>query len=69
MLKKIKTKIEIGDRFVKVDDPATVWIVSGHGSSVAPAPHFQVVREGYESRLRTLSGQVLLDKDFYRRVE
>jgi len=66
---KTKIKIKIGDRFVKSGDPGTVWIVAGHGSSMAPAPHFQVVREGYQSRLRTLSGEVLLDKDFYRRVE
>lgn len=69
MLKRTKTKIEIGDKFVKADDPGTIWIVAGHGSSVALAPHFQVVREGYASRLRTLSEQVLLDKDFYLRVD
>jgi len=62
-------KIEIGDRFVKADEQKTVWVVSGRGSSVVPIPHFQVVREGYESRVRTLSEQVLLDSQYYVRVK
>ena len=63
------SNIIIGDRFVKTDDPTTVWIVAGVGSPVASIPHYQVVREGYTSRMRTLSKQVLLDADFYRRVD
>ncbi len=62
-------KINIGDRFVKTDDPKTVWIVAGMGSPVVSIPHYQVVREGYTSRMRTLSERVLLDTDFYRRVD
>lgn len=69
MFKKNKNQIDIGDRFVKTDDPTTVWIVAGTGSPVVSIPHFQVVREGYTSRMRTLSEQVLLDADYYRRVE
>jgi len=69
VFKKGKNTIDIGDRFVKTDDPTTVWIVAGNGSPVASIPHFQVVREGYTSRVRTLSEQVLLDSDYYRRVE
>jgi hypothetical protein len=68
VFKKNKTKIDIGDKFVKADDPTTVWIVAGSGSPVASMPHFQVVREDYASRVRTLSQQVLLDTDFYQRV-
>jgi len=69
LFKRNKTAVEIGDRFVKIDDPKTVWVVAGKGSAVAPVPHYQVVREGYESRVRTLSIEVLLDADFYRRIE
>lgn len=69
MFKKHKNRIEIGDRFVKTDDPTTVWIVAGTGSPVVKIPHYQVVREDYTSRMRTLSEQVLLDTDYYRRVE
>ena len=69
MFNRKPQKIEIGDRFVKTDDLKTVWVVSGRGSSVVPIPHFQVVREGYESRLRTLSEQVLLDPHYYVRVK
>lgn len=68
MLKRSKNNIEVGDRFVKTDDPKTVWVVAGRGSSVAPMPHYKVVQEGYYSRMRTLSENVLLDPDFYRRL-
>jgi len=68
LFKKSDPKIDIGDKFVKTDDPKTVWVVAGKGSSMAPVPHYQVVRQGYESRLRTLSEQVLLDTDYYKRV-
>ena len=69
MFKKNNNTIDIGDRLVKTDDPKTVWIVTGSGSPVVAIPHYQVVREGYRSRMRTLSEQVLLDPDFYHRVE
>lgn len=68
MLRRSKNTIEVGDRFVKTDDPKTVWVVAGRGSSVAPMPHYKVVQEGYYSRMRTLAESVLLDPDFYRRV-
>lgn len=68
MLKRSKNSIEIGDRFVKTDDPKTVWVVAGRGSSVAPMPNYKVVQEGYYSHMRTLAESVLLDQDFYRRA-
>ena len=67
--KSNNNKINIGDRFVKTDDPQTVWVVAGVGSPVVSIPHYQVVREGYTSRMRTLSEQVLLDVEYYRRVD
>ena len=69
MFNKKQQKIEIGDRFVKSDELKTVWIISGLGSSVVDIPHYQVCREGYESRVRTLSENVLLDSNYYVRVE
>ena len=69
MFNKKQQKIEIGDRFVKSDEPKTVWVVIGHGSSIVDIPHFQVCREGYESRVRTLSENVLMDSNYYVRVD
>jgi hypothetical protein len=69
MFYKKQQKIEIGDRFVKSDEPKTVWVITGLGSSVVDIPHFQVSREGYESRIRTLSEKVLQDPSYYMRVE
>lgn len=65
---KSASEINLGDRFVKTDDPRTVWIVTGRGSAVSKIPHYQVVREGMETRRRTLSATTLLDPDYYRRV-
>ena len=61
--------INIGDRFVKADEPTKVWIVTELGAPISSIPHYQVVREDYVSRLRTLSEQVLLDDNFYRRID
>ena len=69
MFKKNNNKIDIGDRFAKTDDPTTVWVVVGAGSPAVSIPHYQVVREDYTSRMRTLSEQVLLDTDFYHRID
>ena len=63
------SKIDIGDRFVKTDDTKTGWVVTGMGSPTVSIPHYQVVREDHTSRIRTLSERVLLDTDFYRRVD
>ena len=60
--------INIGDRFVKAEEPAKVWVVTELGAPISSIPHYQVVREDYVSRLRTLSEQVLLDDNFYRRI-
>jgi len=69
VLKKNKKSVDIGDRFVKTDDPTTVWVVAGHGAPISALPHFQVTREDSSNRVRTLSEQVLLDPDFYQRIK
>jgi len=65
---KTSVGIKIGDRFVKADEPSTVWVVTGEGSDVTTIPHFQVCREGQETRQRTLSESTLLDRNYYHRV-
>ena len=69
MLKKNNKIIGIGDRFVKADEPTKVWVVTELSAPISSIPHYQVVREDYVSRLRTLSEQVLLDNNFYRRID
>lgn len=66
---KNKSKIQIGDRFVKSEDPKIVWVVAARGSTIDPIPHYQVVQEGCQSRRRTLSELVLLDRNYYRRAD
>ncbi len=65
---KSSTTVSIGDRFVKADDPTTVWIVTGEGSDVSAIQHYQVCKEGQQTRQRTLSESTLLNRDFYHRV-
>ena len=69
MLKKNNKMINIGDRFVKADEPTKVWVVTELGAPISSIPHYQVVREDYVSRLRTLSEQMLLDSNFYCRID
>lgn len=64
-----KRRIEIGSRFIKVDEPRTVWVVAANGSERTPVPHYILVREDARTRQRTLSEAVLLDRNFYRQVE
>ena len=63
-----KRRIEIGSRFVKVDEPRTVWIVTRNGSDSTPVPHYILVREDAHTRQRTLSEAVLLDRNYYRQL-
>jgi hypothetical protein len=65
---KSSSGVKIGDRFVKSDDAHTVWVVTGEGSDVTSIPHFQVCKEGQQTRQRTLSESTLLNRDFYRRA-
>ena len=69
MLKRNYKIVTVGDRFVKTDEPRMVWVVTEIGAPIASIPHYQVAREDYASRVRTLSEQVLLDSNFYRRIE
>lgn len=68
MLRKAKTGVEVGDRFIKTDDKRDVWIVTNQWDGKYPVPHYQVVMEGHETRRRTLSQTVLLDPTYYIRV-
>jgi len=69
MLKKNNKIISIGDRFVKAEEPTKVWAVTASGAPISSIPHYQVVREDYVSRFRTLSEEVLLDSNFYLRID
>ncbi len=63
-----KRQIEMGTRFVKVDEPNTIWVVNGKGSDRTPVPHYVLIREDAHTRQRTLSEAVLLDRNYYRQV-
>lgn len=64
-----KRRIDLGARFVKVDEPRMVWVVAANGSETTPVPHYVLVREDSQNRRRTLSEAVLLDRNFYRQIQ
>lgn len=64
-----KRRIDLGARFVKVDEPRMVWVVAANGSERTPVPHYVLVREDSQNRRRTLSEAVLLDRNFYRQLQ
>ena len=60
--------IEVGDRYVKVDAPSIVWVVS-HPLDVAdPVPHVRLVQEGAANRKITLSVSALQDPKMHSKV-
>ena len=43
LLKKDNKTINIGDRFVKADEPTKVWVVTELGAPISSIPHYQVM--------------------------
>ena len=64
----INPHIEPGDRYIKVDAPNIIWVVS-HPLDVAdPVPHVRLVQEGAANRQITLSVSALQDPRMYKKV-
>ncbi len=63
-----KTTVQRGDRFVKVENPRTVWVVDEEVNHLDIEPHVRLVQEDRLARKRTLAVSVLLDKSFHRKV-
>ncbi|MCB2100417.1 MAG: hypothetical protein KDE22_06085 [Rhodobacterales bacterium] len=63
-----KPPIEPGDRFVKIEDRRTVWVVDRVVETVGRLPHVQLVQEARPHRRRTLSESILRDRNFYARL-
>ena len=64
-----KSNIEPGYRYVKVDAPNIIWVVS-HTLNVAdPVPHVRLVQEGMQNRKITLSIPALQDTSIYKKME
>ena len=64
----INPQIEPGDRYIKVDAPNIIWVVSHTVDVADPVPHVRLVQEGSANRKITLSISALQDKSIYKRV-
>jgi len=63
-----KAAITRGDRFIKVEDPRTVWVVERVVDVPDPIMHVQLFQEGRPQRRRTLAESVLRDRGFYQKI-
>ncbi|MBT4627351.1 MAG: hypothetical protein HOC63_11750 [Rhodospirillales bacterium] len=62
------TTAELGDRYIKVDAPGIVWVVSELLNVSDPVPHVRLVQEGSANRKITLSASALQDTNMHRKV-
>jgi hypothetical protein len=64
-----KSNIEPGDRYIKVDAPNIVWVVSDIQNVADAIPHVRLVQEERVNRQITLSVPTLRDTSIYKKIE
>ncbi len=64
-----KSTIAPGDRYIKVDAPNIIWVVSQPLNVADPVPHVRLVQEGTTNRKITLSVSALQDTSIYKKIE
>jgi hypothetical protein len=63
------SKIQPGDRYIKVDAPTIIWVVSNIQNVGDPVPHVRLVQEKRVNRQITLSVPTLRDTSIYKKIE
>lgn len=67
MAKRVKPKVQIGDRFIKAGEPhGRVWEVVGLRVTVDGILHAQLRSTGREGGALTIAAGVLVDQNFWR---
>ncbi len=64
-----KSTIGIGDRFVKPEDPASVWVVQRLVDLPGLPQHAELKAIRYLNRNIMISVSALMDRKLYRRLE
>ncbi len=64
-----KSEINIGDSFIKPEDPRTVWVVEQFVDLPGLPRHAELKAKGYRNRKVLVAVSALMDRIFYRRVE
>lgn len=66
MARRVKPKVQIGDRFIKVGEPhGRVWEVIGLRITVDGILHAQLRSTGREGGALTIAAGVLVDLDYW----
>ena len=61
--------VELGDRYIKVDTPDIIWVVSHALSLENSIPHVRLVQDGAMNRKITLSVSALRDASLYSKIK
>jgi len=66
MARRVKPKVQIGDRFIKVGEPhGRIWEVVNLRITVDGILHAQLRSTGREGGAVTIAAGVLIDQDFW----
>ena len=62
------TSVTSSDKFINVDAPNIIWVVSQSIDVTDPIPHVRLTQEGTTNRMITLSISALRDTSLYKKV-
>ncbi len=65
----MKSAAKLNDRYIKLDAPNIVWVVSRILNVADPVPHVSLDQEGMPNRKITLSIHALGDSSIYKKIE
>ena len=67
MASKITT-VASGDKYISVDAPNVIWVVSQPLNVIHSIPHARLIQEGTKNRMITISVSALQDTSLYKKV-
>ena len=65
---KSKT-FNVGEKFIKLGDPNTVWVVRQVKEFPGLPPHAELKAQGYRNRMMLMSQEALANPRMYHRIE
>ncbi len=65
---KSKT-FNVGEKFIKLGDPNTVWVVRQVKEFPGLPPHAELQALGYRNRMMLMAQETLANHRMYRRIE
>ena len=66
----MKSKIfNVGEKFIKLGDPKTVWVVRQIKEFPGLPPHAKLQAQGYRNRTTLVAQEALANHRMYRQIE